>query len=199
MTNFSIRGGLKLLETEMKSLLAQELSPKRFNHSLGVSIMAEALAVEFGEDPDKARIAGLLHDCARGFSNNSLLQQAEKFAIVVDNVQKKQPVLLHAPIGAKIAELKYGIQDREMLSAIECHTTGKAGMTLLDKIIYLADVIEPGRYFSGVDKLRSLAKQNLSNALLGAYDLSIKFVIDKGRLLHPDTVEGRNSLLFDKM
>lgn len=175
--------------------LSRVLSAKRFQHSLGVSQSAAELAAEFGEDVEKAKLTGLLHDCARGLSSNTLLQMAEAFAIVVNDVEHCQPVLLHAPLGAQLARKEYGVDDPQILQAIVLHTTGGRNMATLDKIIYLADCIEPGREFPGIDRLRSLAFTDLDAAMLAAFDQSLRYVIELGLLIHPATIEGRNYLL----
>ncbi|MCM0758307.1 bis(5'-nucleosyl)-tetraphosphatase (symmetrical) YqeK [Sporomusa sphaeroides DSM 2875] len=175
--------------------LSQVLSAKRFQHSLGVSQTAGKLAGRFGVDVQTARLAGLLHDCARNISSDSLLQKAEAFAIVMNDVERCQPVLLHAPVGAFLANTEYGVDDPDILAAIRLHTTGGRTMSTLAKIIYLADCIEPGRKFPGVDKLRRLADADLNAALLAAFDQSLYYVIEQGLLIHPATIEGRNYLL----
>lgn len=181
---------------EIVEKLAKTLSPKRLRHSLGVSATAAELAERHGADPAKARLAGLLHDCARGMPSNLLLQKAEAFAIVLNDVELREPALLHAPVGAKLAGTEYGIDDPEILSAIRWHTTGGPAMGLLDEIIFLADYIEPGRDFAGVDKPRSLALTDLDAALLAVYDQTLIHLVEKRGLIHPATIEGRNSLLY---
>ncbi|MBP2634948.1 MAG: putative superfamily hydrolase [Firmicutes bacterium] len=176
--------------------LSHVLKPKRFKHSLGVSQSAAELAARFGEDVDKAKLTGLLHDCARSLPNNNLLQMAEAFAIVMNDVELRQPILLHAPIGAYLAKNEYGISDPQILNAIALHTTGGRDMGMLDKIIYLADCIEPSRDFPGIDKLRSLAFKDLDTAMLVAFDQSLHYVIERSLLIHPATIEGRNYLLL---
>ncbi|WP_425060643.1 hypothetical protein SCACP_13800 [Sporomusa carbonis] len=178
--------------------LSHTLSPKRFSHSLGVSRTAAELAARFGENIEKARLAGLLHDCARGIPSNNLLQMAESFDIVMNDVERCQPVLLHAPLGACLAQKEYGVDDPHILRAIALHTTGGRDMSTLDKIIYVADFIEPGRDFPRADKLRSLALQDLDAGLLACFDQSIHYVIDQNLLIHPATIEGRNYLLLQK-
>ena len=178
--------------------LKEKLPPNRFKHSLGVSETAVMLARKYGADPDKARIAGLLHDCARGMTPDDLLQRAETFGIVITDVDRREPVLLHAPVGAFIAKLDYGITDADVLMAITRHTTGGSGMSLLDDMIFLADFIEPGRSFSGVEKLRELAKKDLQEALLAAYDQTLFFLLNRRGLIHLSTVEGRNFLLSNR-
>ncbi|WP_371371508.1 bis(5'-nucleosyl)-tetraphosphatase (symmetrical) YqeK [Sporomusa aerivorans] len=175
--------------------LSKILSAKRFQHSLGVSQTAADLAVRFDEDEEKARLAGLLHDCARNISSNNLLQMAKVFAIVVNDVERCQPVLLHAPLGACLAKTEYGIDDPQILRAISLHTTGGKGMSKLEKIIYLADCIEPGRDYPGVHVLRNIAMNNLNAAVLAAFDQSLHLVIEQGLLIHPATIEGRNELI----
>ncbi|MDR3562890.1 MAG: bis(5'-nucleosyl)-tetraphosphatase (symmetrical) YqeK [Negativicutes bacterium] len=176
--------------------LTATLSSKRWEHSLGVAATAAELAEIYGADRGKARLAGLIHDCAREMSNNTLLQTAEAFGIVVTDVDKWQPVLLHASVGAVIAQREYGVDDPEVLHAILWHTTGGPEMSLLDNILFLADFIEPGRSFAGVDKLRKLAKKNLRDALLAAYDQTLNYLIIKQRPIHFATVAGRNALMF---
>ncbi|MDR3589291.1 MAG: bis(5'-nucleosyl)-tetraphosphatase (symmetrical) YqeK [Negativicutes bacterium] len=181
---------------EIRNKLSNILSAKRFKHCVGVSATAVRLARLYGADEEKACLAGLVHDCAREMSSNILLQTAEAFGIVVTDVDKREPILLHAAVGAVIARRDYGVLDSEVLHAIVWHTTGGPVMSLLDNIIFLADFIEPGRSYPGVDKLRALAGKSLQDALLAAYDQTVKHVIGKGGLLHPATVAGRNAILL---
>jgi len=184
------------MSKEITTKLSTVLSPRRLKHSVGVSETAIMLAGRYGADADKARLAGLLHDCAREMPKNILLQTAETFGILVTDVDKMEPMLLHGPVGACIARRDYGIVDQEILQAIACHTTGGPIMSLLDNIIFLADYIEPGRSFAGVDTVRVLARQNLRTALLAAYDQTLAHLITKRGLIHQATFEGRNALLL---
>lgn len=180
--------------------LTGHLSAKRLKHSLGVSKTAVELAERFGADKEKAKLAGILHDCAKEVADGDLLQIANSFGIVVDEVEKAAPVLLHAKVGAHVARYTYGIRDDEILEAIRRHTVGGPEMTVLDKIIYLADFIEPTRSFAGVERLREIVeKAALDEAIIAAYEQSIAFVIAAKGLLHPATVAGRNRLLLDKL
>ncbi|VBB07886.1 Hypothetical protein LUCI_3151 [Lucifera butyrica] len=180
---------------EMVDKLSRILSPSRFRHSLGVSRSAVELAERFGADINKARVAGILHDCARELPGETLLQMAEKFGIVVNDVESHSPSLLHAPVGARLAQEQYGIHDIAILQAITLHTVGGPVMTVLDQIVYLADFIEPGRVFPGVDQLRLLAGKNLREAVLAGYDQTLNYLVARRGLIHPATVEGRNALL----
>ena len=182
---------------EMRRELQSRLSKSRFAHSIGVADTAVELAKKFGADTDKAYIAGLLHDCAREFENEELPMQAEMRGIEIGEVERVQPILLHAYIGAKMISEIYGVKDTEISQAIYRHTVGAKDMSALDKIIYYADMIEPNRKYPGADKLRALAElsNNLDAIILTAMNESIIFVIQKNSLLHPDTIDARNFLL----
>ncbi len=130
---------------EMLVKLKNKLSPKRYVHSIGVEYTAGALAMAYGEDVNRARLAGLLHDCAKGYSNDEKLKKALKFKLPVSDTERENPDLLHGKLGAYYAKEKYGVTDAGVLSAITYHTTGHPDMSLLDKIIFVADYIEPNR------------------------------------------------------
>ena len=125
--------------------LRSVLKKKRFEHTLGVRYTAGALAMCHGVDLKKAQLAGLLHDCAKHYTDEQLLQTAKKNNIEVSSAERRSPQLLHAKIGALLAKQEYGVEDEEILNAIRFHTTGKPDMTDLEKIIFIADYIEPLR------------------------------------------------------
>jgi len=180
---------------EMKEKLEKELPPKRFVHSVNVMDTAVKLAGVYNEDVEKAAVAGLLHDCARGLGDEQTIEMCRKYGMEPDSISVAQPVLLHGPLGAILAKEEYGIGDEEILSAVRCHTTGCENMSTLDKIIFLADYIEPGRSFEGVERVRRTAFDDLDQALITAFDGVLEHVIKKGKLIHPDTVKARNYLL----
>lgn len=182
---------------EILVILSHQLRPARFRHSRDVSRTAVRLAERWDADIEKARLAGILHDCARHLKGRELMDAVRAQGLSLSRVEELQPALIHAPLGALLAERRFAVRDPEILQAIRRHTTGAAQMTLLDKLVYLADCIEPGRNFPGVQRLRELAESNLDQCLLAAYDMSIQFVLEGGGLLHPDTVDGRNSLLME--
>lgn len=182
-------------KTAITSQLSTVLSSKRLLHSLGVARTAVYLAELYGVDPQQAEIAGLLHDCAREMSYAELLRQAEVQHLPLDALDRQAPVLLHARLGAHIARTEYGITDEAILQAITCHTVGGPQMTTLDKIIFLADYIEPGRDFDGVEALRAVAAQNLDQAVLAAYDQTIAYMRQKKIVIHPDTLAGRQAMV----
>ena len=185
---------------EMRRELQRRLKKNRFAHSIGVANTAVKLAKKFGVDEDKAYIAGLLHDCAREFENADLPAEAVKRGIEIGEVENVAPLLLHAYIGAQMVSEIYGVDDKEIIQAIYRHTVGARNMSALDKIIYFADMIEPHRDYPGVDKLRDLAETstNLDEIILTALNESIIFVIQKGALIHPATIDARNYLLLEK-
>lgn len=130
---------------KMKKTLKKYLDPDRYEHTEGVMYTAAALAMAFGADMEKALIAGLLHDCAKCIPDSKKMKLCDKYQVPITDVEKENPFLLHAKVGAIIAKEKYQVDDEEILNAIRCHTTGKPAMTLLDKIIYISDYIEPNR------------------------------------------------------
>lgn len=181
---------------EIIDILSQMISSKRLTHSLGVVESAEKLAKIYNEDINKVQIAAILHDCAKCLSKEEVLHYVEKYGILLDEVEKKEIELSHGIIGAYLAKNIFKISDEYVLSAITYHTTGKEDMSKLDKIIYLADFIEPNRLYPGVDELREIAYNgDLNKALLMSFDNTIKYVISINKLLHPRTVEARNFLL----
>lgn len=183
---------------EIKEKLKSSLSKKRYIHSLNVMETACQLAKRYNMDVGKAALAGLLHDCARKLDKQGMLGLCEKYGIIIDNISLSQPVLLHGPVGSFVARDDYEVDDEEVLSAIYYHTTGKEDMSLLDKIIYIADFIEPGREYKDVEKVRELAFEDVDKALLKVLDYGIIYVIQKGSLIHQDSIKARNFVLLKR-
>lgn len=183
-------------EEEIKKYLKERLSEKRYRHSLDVRDTAVNLARFYKGNVDKAALAGLIHDCAKYMSDDEMLNLAEKNGIFIDEVSRINPKLLHGNVGVIVAKKIMDIFDRDVLNAVACHTTGKRNMNLLEKIIYIADYIEPGRNFEGVEELRKKTFLDLEGAILDAFNNTIKVVINRGQLLHLNTIEGRNYLVF---
>ena len=149
---------------------------------------------------DSLVIAGLLHDCARQYPNEQLAAEAERRGIRIGQVERAMPLLLHAYIGASLIREEYGIDDEEIARAVYRHTVGGSNMTVLDKIIYFADMIEPGRAYPEVEDLRRLSREaGLDEMVLEGLTQSIIFVAAKGHLLHPDTIAARNDILLKKI
>lgn len=149
------------LEKELQSILKES----RFIHTQGVRYTAAALAMCHGQNIIHAQIAGILHDCAKGFSDEQLLEICQEKQIKISKSELEAPYLLHAKVGAHLAEQQYGIKEQEVLSGIRYHTTGRVGMTPLEQIIFIADYIEPNRKeIPGLEESRRLAFKDLDKA-----------------------------------
>ena len=145
--------------TEIRKHLKKKLNPMRYEHTLGVSYTCMALAMRYSANLDQAEMAGLLHDCAKRYDDATIICKCQEHGIELTEGELRAPAVIHAKLGAWMAEHKYGITDPEVLSAIACHTTGKPAMSLLDKILYVADYIEPRR-----DKAPNLSVQHIGAA-----------------------------------
>lgn len=178
----------------IKAELKRELTPPRFTHSMGVMDEAVRLAELFGADTDMARLAGILHDCAKCMPIGDAVDMLKRNGVEVDDVTLMCPAIIHAPAGAIYAREKYGVCDSEVLDAISYHTTARIGMTLLDKIIYVADMTEPNRNFDGVEQLRALARADIDGAYASALRQLIVFNLQKGNIVHPMTLYAWNDI-----
>jgi len=182
-------------EEEMLHYLQMNLKESRLKHSLSVSETAVMLATIYGENIEKARIAGLVHDCVKNKTDAQLIKITNDHKIQLDEISMQNPSILHGLIGSIIAREIMGIYDEDILNAIHYHTTGRKNMSILEKIIYIADYIEPLRIFDGVEELRNLSVEDLNAALIKSFDNTIKYVISQKQLLHIDTIDARNYLL----
>lgn len=196
----SKRGCIKLNLNDIYENIKHEikllLSEKRFEHSLMVEQEAVKLAGIYGLDVQKARIAAIAHDYAKSYSDEDLIKISKKYSIEIDEIQENFPQLLHGPVAACICNDKFGIIDQDILNSISNHTTGRKGMSMLEKIIYLADVIEPRRYFPGINIIRNKALSDIDSALLSACNGTLIYITQENYLIHPLTIEFRNSLLL---
>ena len=198
---YILREGLYGTEADLKHLPFRQLRPvaisylkyKRIPHVLGTEQEAIRLAERYGADVEKARVAALLHDCTKKLDMEQQLALCRQYGIQLDELERRALKLLHAKTGAAIARDVFGVDD-EIYHAIWWHTTGHAGMTLLEKIIYLADYIEPSRDFPGVDKLRSVCYKDLDEGLLLGLEMTIKEMTDLGNPVHHATIEARDAL-----
>ncbi|MBQ8808660.1 MAG: bis(5'-nucleosyl)-tetraphosphatase (symmetrical) YqeK [Clostridia bacterium] len=170
----------------------------RFNHTLGVVKEAERLAPRFGVDVKKARITAMLHDCAKNLDEiygEDFSALCQKYGVMLDDCARCERALVHAFLGAAVAYKDFGIDDNEILEAIYYHTTARANMTPLEKLIYIADMTEPGRTIEQADEIRRLVEEDIDEALIYAIGCSITHVIRKGTLIHPDSVHALNYLI----
>lgn len=187
--------GLSKIREELQELLSE----KRFHHTEGVAASARGLAARYGADPKRAELAGWVHDCAKEMTLAEMRALVEKAGMDVDEPVWHSRALLHGPAGSAYAKLHFGIQDTDILKAVFYHTTGKPDMTLLEKVVFLADYIEPSRDFPGVDELRTLARENLTNALIAAYDSTIGHLASQHAYIYELTLAGRNYLVLSQM
>lgn len=178
---------------EIKIKLSQALDENRFKHSLGVCEESVRMAQLFGADTDKAYAAGLLHDCAKCLQRSEQIRLCEEY--ITDEMTKKCPPVIHAPLGAVIAQTEYGITDMDILNAIRYHTVARSGMSLLEKIVYVADMTEPNRDFFGVEVLRELSKKNIDEAFREAVKQSLIHNLRCGNFIHPNTLEAWNDII----
>lgn len=182
---------------EIKNWLKENLDIKRYEHSIATADCAQHLAERYGLDVEKAYIAGLLHDCAKCFSNTKLLEIIDNFIPEVLDIEKENYKTLHAPVSSYVANTKFGVTDPEILSAIRLHTIGKIEMTDFEKIIYLADKIEhKTRKLEYRQKIEPfLAEENgLNKAMLASYKETIKSLCDRDLRICPLTIDIYNSL-----
>ncbi len=175
------------------TIMRGRLSAARYRHAIGVAKTAAALARRFGIDVERAWLAGLLHDYARELDGVDCLRLAGRYGLL-ETVAEPSVDLLHAPLGACLLRDELGVADPAVLQAVARHTTGDAGMTGLDKVVYLADAIEPGRAYPGVDAIRTLARRDLDRAVLAAMDATLELVRARGLKPDPRTSRARREI-----
>ena len=183
---------IKQIEKTLKGMLPE----RRLKHSLNVSKCAVKLSEIYKCDKEKAEIAGLVHDCAKYFTDEQIEDSIKRFNVELETLEVNNIALSHSVIGSYVAVDIFNIKDEEIINAIKYHTTGKENMSLLEKIIYIADLIEEDRNFPRVEELRELTYcGKLEEALLLSFNNTIKFVIDNNQLIHPRTIKARNYIL----
>ena len=175
-------------EEQYVDIIRGRLTPRRFEHSLAVAEQAVHLAKKYGADPDKARTAGLLHDILKDTDGDSQLQIFKEFGILLDAVEEKAPKLWHARAGAVFLQRVLGIEDKEILDAVRYHTTARAGMSLLETVLYLADFTSADRDYPDVDVMRELTERDLAAAMQYAVAYTIDDLKEQERPVHPDTL-----------
>ena len=175
---------------DIRKKLEAALDEERFEHTLGVAVTARMMARIHGADAEAAYTAGLLHDCAKNVSHKDKIHMCEKAGLVVSSVEKENPGLLHAKAGSILAAIEYGVKDKDILNAISSHTTGRPGMSLLEKIIFVADYIEPGRdERPDLNELREEAFIDLDRCVLDILDRTLKYLGDTAKAIDPMTKE----------
>lgn len=185
--------------SEIKDILGIRLSGKRFQHSLNVADEAKKLALHYDyPDPEKAYLAGLMHDICKEIPKDEQLEMVLHSDMNVSDVERVTPPLFHAIAGAYYAEIVLHIHDGDLLNAVRYHTVGRAGMSRLEEIIYIADLISADRNYKDVNKMRKLAFQSMDKAMLEALKFSVTDVAAKGSMLPYHTIEAYNHYVLKK-
>lgn len=180
---------------KVKAILKEKLDGYRYNHSLGVASAAEKLAERYGENPERAYFAGLLHDITKNTPRAEQLRIIEKGKADLTDDEMRNPKLWHAISGSIYIRDELNVTDEEIISAVRYHTTGKGGMSLFEKIIYIADFISEERTFDGVEYMRELAFESLDKAAMFAVRFCIPDLVGKGQILHIDSIMLYNELV----
>lgn len=183
-----------LSDDDLRACSLSMVYARRHAHILGVEEEAVRLARRWGADEADARRSGILHDCTKYLSAQEQLSCCESFGIPVDDLERANAKILHAKTGAAVARAVYGVNDR-VYEAIRWHTTGRSGMTLLEKILYIADYMEPNRDFDGVEELRRLAYTDLDGAMILGLQMSIDDLVARNLVIHRDTQGALDDLL----
>ena len=186
------------LKARYIALLKERLKESRFVHSLNVADAAVMLAKKFGADEDKAYLAGLLHDITKNETDENQLQIMESGGIILSKTQRENPKLWHAMSGMVYLRDTLGITDEDVLGAVRWHTTGKAGMTLLEKVVFIADYISAERDYPDADVMRRLSETSLDAAALYALKYSLRHLSEKEKPICEDSVAYYNELIMQK-
>ena len=176
-----------MTEQKARRLAKKRLSAKRYQHTLNVRRMAVKLAKRWGADPEKAALAALLHDTAKELPREEMLQILKDNAIMAENAQNRPSPVWHGICAAILAQTQWGVEDEEVLSAIRCHTTGKPGMSLLDEIVFLADMTSAERDYPEVDYLRKLEKEDIHRAMREALEMNLHWLEKSGKPVDEET------------
>lgn len=180
---------------EYTSIIKKRLSDYRFYHSLCVAESAKKLAKQYGADENKAAAAGILHDVMKEAPLDEQFEVIKKAGMQITELEKGQKKFYHQIAGVAFAKAELGIDDEEVLNAIRYHTTGRDNMSLMEQIIYLADFISDDRDYKDVDIMRQKVEEGKEEGMLYATAYTIRSVVKKGKILHPDTVNAYNWLI----
>ena len=176
--------------------LKENLNENRYMHTLGVVSVARKLAEINGVSEEKAEIAALSHDIAKNIKVKEIKKILKENNVILTEYENKTPALWHSIVGPTVAKEVFKIEDEDILSAIRWHSTGRENMSKLDKIIYIADMIEPSRRFEGLDDIRKETIQKLDRGVLKGLTHSIEYLLSKGQLIDINTINARNYLLI---
>lgn len=178
---------------DIQDKLRKKFKGNRYMHTLGVQYTSVCLAMKYGEDLKKAELAGLLHDCAKQLPEKKMIELCENHHEIISDMEYSQPFLLHGKAGACLAQDKFDIHDEDILNAIRFHTTGRPAMTLLEKIVFVADYIEPGRKEAkNLEFLRKIAFEDLDLATLKILEQTLEYLEQTGASVDQRTVVTRD-------
>lgn len=177
-----------MTQEEIKLRLKRDLSDKRFSHSLAVAEMAAHLAELNGGDVARARLAGLVHDCMRDVPREESLRLFREKGIELSELERNAPNLWHAMLGAAVLQERFGIDDADVINAVRYHTTGRAGMSLLERIVYVADCISLDRRYPEVEEVRAASFVRLDDGVRASLLFCLRERRRKGEPVHPDTL-----------
>lgn len=183
--------------TDYKAIIKPLLSEKRYQHSVNVAKEAVRLAKRYGADPEKAEVAGILHDIMKDTPPDEQLKMMMRFDIILTDVEHNAQKLWHAMCGAAYIEQELHIHDREILDAVRYHTTGRANMAPLEKVIFIADFISAERDYDGVELMRKAADVSLEQAMLEGVVFTMQDLAQRFKPIHPDTVSAYNWVVLD--
>lgn len=184
---------MKYNVSEIENIARERLSEKRAKHTFNCANLARDLAARYGASEKDAYIAGLLHDITKEESDENQLKLCKKRGIILDSLVLSMPQLIHAITAAEVAREEFGASE-EICRAILYHTTGCRDMSTIDKCLWLADLIEPGRCFPGVDEIRKEAEVNLNNACLMGIERTLSYLSEGGKMVHPAMLDARDEL-----
>lgn len=182
------------LEDRINRDIKSKLSEHRYKHSVGVMNMAEKLAEAYGLDKKKARLIGLAHDIAKQMTIEEIKDYVKKYEIELDEIEKRNQELIHSKIGADICKRNYNF-DEQMVKAVLYHTTGKPGMDMMAKIIFMADKVEENRDYKGIEERRELAFNDIDKAIVETINYTTIYCINEGMVIHPNSIHTRNWLI----
>lgn len=178
----------------MLAAIKGRMPEKRYIHTIGVMETAILLAQQYGENPAKAETAAILHDIAK-YADFDWMQRIVKEQNLDERLLGWNAEIVHGPVGAWIAQTEFNILDEDILNAIRYHTTGRVNMTKFEKIIYVADMIEPNRKFDGVEQLRQLANEDIDEAFKACVTHTLSFLVHSRQAIYPVSIECYNSLM----
>lgn len=184
---------------EYQKIIKPHLSDKRYHHSCEVAKAAKRLAKKYGGDPDRAEIAGILHDILKDTPKDEQLKIMDRFGIILNDIEAVTPNLWHQISGAAYVKNELNIDDPDIVDPIRWHTSGKKDMTLMEKIVFVADFISDDRDYKGVDKMRTIAKESLDKAIIEGLSFTISELAENGKAIVSDTFDAYNDAVLSVM